>query len=142
MSFSQAVRHVFVNYVNFKGRAGRSEYWWFYLFSIISYLALYAIAIPLGWMPEGRELSFGAAVLNFPKDPLVVHLWGLVILLPGLAVSTRRLHDAGKSDWNLLWILAMPLCGLGVIVLIYLLTRPSAPGPNRYGDGPATAGRA
>ena len=139
MSFSQAVRHVFVNYVNFKGRASRSEYWWFYLFSIISFLALWAIAIPLGWIPEGRELSIGAAVLNFPEAPLVVHLWGLVVLLPGLALSTRRFHDAGKSDWNLLWILAMPLCGLGVIVLIYLLTRPSTPGPNRYGDGPATA---
>ena len=142
MSFSQAVRHVFVNYVNFKGRASRSEYWWFYLFSIIISLALWAMAIPLGWTSEGPEVSIGAAVLNIPEAPLVVHLWGLVVLLPGLALSTRRFHDAGKSDWNLLWILAMPLCGLGVIVLIYLLTRPSTPGPNRYGDGPATAGRA
>ena len=67
MSFSQAVRHVFVNYVNFKGRAGRSEYWWFYLFSIISYLALCAIAIPLGWMPEGRELSYRCRCPELPE---------------------------------------------------------------------------
>ena len=80
MSFSQAVRHVFVNYVNFKGRASRSEYWWFYLFSIIISLALWAMAVPLGWTSEGPEVSIGAAVLNIPEAPLVVHLWGLVVL--------------------------------------------------------------
>ena len=142
MSFSQAVRHVFVNYVNFKGRASRSEYWWFYLFFLVISLALWAIAMPLGWTSEGTEVSIGAAVLNIPEVPSLVHLWSLAVLLPGLALSTRRLHDAGKSDWNLLWFFAIPLCGLGAIVLLYFLTRPSAPGPNRYGDGPATAGRA
>ena len=79
--------------------------------------------------------------MNILDVPLVVHLWELIVLLPGLALSGRRLHDSGKSDWNLFWILAMPLCGIGAIALIFLQTRPSTPGPNQYGHGPATAWR-
>ena len=77
--------------------------------------------------------------MNTLDVPLVVHLWGLIVLSPGLALSTRRLHDSGKSDWNQFWILAIPLCGIGAIVLIFLQIRPSTPGPNQYGHGPATA---
>ena len=139
MSLGAAVRHAFVSYVHFKGRASRSEYWWFYLFFLIISLALWTIAITLGWTSDGTEVSFGNAVVNIPDGPLVVHLWGLIVLLPGLALITRRLPDSGKSDWNLLWILAMPLCGIGAIVLIFLLTRPSTQGPNQYGHDPATA---
>ncbi len=139
MSLGAAVRHALVSYVHFKGRASRSEYWWFYLFFLIISLALWTIAITLGWTSDGTEVSFGNAVVNIPDVPFVVHLWGLIVLLPGLDLSTRRLHDSGKSDWSLLWILAMPLCGIGAIVLIFLLTRPSTQGPNQYGHGPASA---
>lgn len=77
--------------------------------------------------------------MNILDVPLVVYLWGLIVLLPGLALCTRRLHDSGKSDWNLLWILAMPLSGIEAIALIFLQTRPRTPVPNQYGHGPATA---
>ena len=65
-------------------------------------------------------MALGNAVVNIHDVPLVVHLWGLIVLLPGLALSTGRLHDSGKTDWNLFWILAMPLCGIGAIALIFL----------------------
>ena len=139
MSLGAAVRHAFISYVHFKGRASRSEYWWFYLFFLIISLALWIIAITLGWTSDGTEVSFGNALVNIPDVPLVVHLWGLTVLLPGLALSTRRLHDSGTADWNLFWILALQLCGIGAIALIFLQTRPSTQGPNQYGHGPASA---
>ena len=73
MGFSQAVKSVFSNYANFSGRARRSEYWYFVLFSLI-----------IGLIP----------IVN-----LIV---GLISIIPGIAVCVRRLHDIGKSGWWLL----------------------------------------
>ena len=78
---------VFENYANFNGRARRSEYWYFTLMNLI--IAILAMFIDK------------AAGLNF--DPLpygwVYMIYGLAVLLPGLAVAVRRLHDVGKSGW-------------------------------------------
>ena len=60
-------------------------------------------------------------------------LWGLAVILPNLAVAIRRLHDTGRSAWNVLWAL-IPL--LGTIYLIYVYAQPSQPGTNAYGPPP------
>lgn len=75
---------VFENYANFKGRARRSEYWYFVLLNIIISLILLGIDSMLG---------MGMGFRN---------LYGLAVFIPGLAVSVRRLHDIGKSGWWLL----------------------------------------
>ena len=114
MSFVEAIRSGFSNYVNFSGRALRSEYWYWTLFTVI--------------------VSFVAAIVDaFATAGLLGGLIGLALLLPGLAVSVRRLHDIDKSAWNLLWGL-IPL--LGFLYLLYLYTRPGTPGPNSYGPPP------
>ena len=82
MGFSQAVKSVFSNYANFSGRARRSEYWYFVLFSLI-----------IGLIP----------IVN-----LIV---GLISIIPGIAVCVRRLHDIGKSGWWLLLCL-IPIVNL------------------------------
>ena len=71
----------------------------------------------------------GAGLLN--------SVFSLVVLLPGLGVSVRRLHDTDHSGWWLL-ILLVPL--VGVIVLLIFLVRDSQPGSNRFGPNPKRSG--
>lgn len=112
MSFTQAIQSGFQNYANFEGRSSRSAYWYWALFAFL-----------LGLIPSMFD------VLPLPLQTLL----SLALLLPGLAVGARRLHDINKSGWNLLWGF-IPL--LGVIYLIYLFVQPSDAGSNQYGDGP------
>jgi uncharacterized membrane protein YhaH (DUF805 family) len=60
-------------------------------------------------------------------------LYGLVVLLPSLAVSVRRLHDTGKSGWMIL-INLIPL--IGIIWILILMIKDSDPGDNEYGPNP------
>jgi uncharacterized membrane protein YhaH (DUF805 family) len=94
MSFGETIKHCFKNYANFKGRASRSEYWYFYLFGI---LVLFVIAM------------VSAALYS-----LVV----LGLLLPFISVLTRRLHDTGRSGVKALFLF-VPFIG-GILLLIWL----------------------
>ena len=105
MNFSQAVSTCLRKYVDFSGRAGRPEFWWFFAFQIL-------VMFVSGMISD---------VLN--------GLTGLALLLPGLAVGARRLHDIGKSAWFLLLGL-IPI--LGFLILLYWFVQPSE-GPNTYG---------
>ena len=109
---------VLKKYAVLTGRARRKEYWYFYLFSILS-------AIVLG-IVDGLAGSSG----------LFGELYALVIVIPSIAVSIRRLHDIGKSGWWLL-ILLVPL--VGVIVLLIFAVQDSQPGKNDYGPNPKVA---
>ena len=113
MSFGEAVSSVFSHYADFTGRARRSEYWWFYLFMFI----------------------VGCVVVWIPVLPI---LWSIAIFIPNLAVSVRRLHDIGKSGWNMLFLL-VPL--VGVILLIIWFCKDSDPGANEYGPNPKRKSR-
>jgi len=110
MDFKQSVTTCLKKYAEFNGRAGRPEFWWFALFSLVASLLAEFI---FGWMLSS--------------------LVNLALLLPSLAVGARRLHDIGKSGWfQLLWFIPI----LGWAVMIYFLVQPSV-GPNQYGDAPA-----
>lgn len=115
MSFGEAIRTVFRKYAEFEGRAGRPEFWWWALFSFLVSSALSVFnVIPLGAPTEyGTVASVGSVLTG---------LWGIAVLLPGLAVTVRRLRDAGYGWANIFWIL-LPIAGL--IVLIIYLTKPS-----------------
>jgi uncharacterized membrane protein YhaH (DUF805 family) len=108
---------VLKKYADFSGRARRKEFWMFALFNFI-------IAIVLG-IVDGM---IGMPVLGL--------IYSLAVLLPGLAVGARRLHDIGKSGWWLL-IGLVPLVGL--IVLIIFFVMDSNPGDNQYGPNPKGA---
>ncbi len=104
---------VLKKYAEFKGRATRSEYWYFFLFNII-------ISVILGILSN---------IIGDDSNALG-SLYGLIVLVPGLAVAVRRLHDIGKSGWMLLIIL-IPIVGL--IWLLVLLITDSNSGENKYG---------
>ena len=159
MTFTDSIKVCFQKYIDFNGRAPRSEYWWFILFSVVSQAIVNVIPLVsfVGWM------------------------YGLVLLLPFLAVTVRRLHDTGRSAWWLLIYVAIIIAiivglivliitlfagfelwfsggtkwdsdlvgaGLivslilfavgivGVITLLVLCAQPGTNGPNRYGPNP------
>jgi uncharacterized membrane protein YhaH (DUF805 family) len=103
-------------YSDFDGRARRMEYWMFTLFN-------WLISVPLLMVDMlVFESSFG---LNT--------LYSLAVLIPGIAVSVRRLHDVGKSGWMLL-IALIPI--IGAIWLFVLYLSDSDLGENEYGPSP------
>lgn len=106
-------------YADFEGRARRKEFWMFALFNII--FAVSALVLD--------SLLDTGAIFYF------VYVLGMVV--PGLAVAVRRLHDVGKSGWNILLIL-IPL--VGSIWLLVLLVTDSEPGANQYGPNPKEEG--
>ena len=104
MNFGQAIASCLSQYATFTGRASRPEFWWFFLFQIL--------------------ISLAASMLSEAINGLVA----LGLLLPALAVGTRRLHDIGKSGW---WQLIM-LTVIGLLVLIYWWVQPAVEGGNAY----------
>jgi uncharacterized membrane protein YhaH (DUF805 family) len=108
----QAIASCLSHYFDWRGRASRSEFWWFMLFYIVSYVTSL-------WL--SAELQF----------PVVLFVLGLLVI-PGLGAAVRRLHDTGRSGgwWFLSWV---PLIGL---VLLVFYCEPSEPGINRYGPPP------
>ena len=102
------------NYANFNGRASRQEYWMFFLFNMI-----FAIVI------MGIDIILGLGFLNV--------IYSLVVMIPGMAVNIRRLHDIGKSGWMVLIVL-IPC--IGAFWLLYLMVQDSSPLDNEYGPSP------
>ncbi|MEA2166980.1 MAG: hypothetical protein QOF76_280 [Solirubrobacteraceae bacterium] len=114
MSFTEAIRDAFSKYVTFSGRSSRAAYWWFYLFVLLVAIAAYLLDLALGT----KGILYGLAIL--------------VLLLPNLAVTVRRLHDSGHSGW---WLLIALIPLIGAIVLLVFTLQDSDP-PNQWGDGP------
>jgi uncharacterized membrane protein YhaH (DUF805 family) len=108
-------------YAVFSGRARRTEFWMFALFNFI--FAMIASIIDTAIGSKLGILQFGIFYL----------IYSLAVLIPGLAVSVRRLHDIGKSGWMVL-INLIPLIGL--IWFIVLTVKDSQPGENQYGPNP------
>jgi uncharacterized membrane protein YhaH (DUF805 family) len=97
----------FKNWNKFNGRANRSEYWYFVLFYFLIVIILYYVDISfLGYNPM-NPTSLGVTQIIF----------NLLVLIPYLSVTVRRLHDVNKSGWNMLWNL-LPI--IGTIYIIYL----------------------
>ncbi len=96
MTFGQSIKTCFSKYATFSGRATRSEFWWFYLLNMI-----------VGCIP------------------VVGWIWMLIVIIPTYAVATRRLHDTGRSAWNLLWVL--------IPIVLLILCALESKGDNQYG---------
>lgn len=92
------------NYFQFEGRANRSEYWYFFLFNTLTSLILVFLSARTGSL-------------------LLYNIYAVAVLIPGLAVGIRRMHDVGQSGWMLL----IPFYNL------YLAISPSDPNHNEYG---------
>ncbi|OYW81621.1 MAG: hypothetical protein B7Z26_04860 [Asticcacaulis sp. 32-58-5] len=99
MGMGDAIVVCLRKYLDFKGRATRSEFWWFYLFNVL-------VNIIAGLLAAITDVdAFGAASYAF--------------IIPSFAVGARRLHDINRSGW---WQLLS--FGFGILVLIYLWAQP------------------
>ena len=102
-----AVKTCLQKYADISGRAGRPEFWWFFVAQLVAYIVASLLG---GWL-----------------DYVVM----LALLLPSVAVGVRRLHDTGKTGWLML-IAVVPL--LGALVVLYLAAQPGEAGANTYGE--------
>ncbi len=103
---------VLERYAQFTGRSRRAEFWWYALAGVIIgvvFNILIAIA-SIFWV--------------------LYVIYGLAVLIPGLAVGVRRLHDTDKSGW---WLLIGLIPLVGIIVLIVFFATDGSPQPNQYG---------
>lgn len=112
----------FDSYCRFQGRSSRSEYWWWVLFCSILGFCIGIVEGILGFSMTAVQATSG--------------ILSLVLLLPGLGLSVRRLHDIGKSGW---WILLGLIPVVGAIVLIIWFARNSQMQDNQYGLVPNMA---
>lgn len=159
LSFIDAVKTCLTKkYACFKGRARRSEYWWFTLFySIIIGIPSYAFQILFSWKLEQRSaleaqiweaatdkvkydelLAQAEAVDNtfatwWPILLAVLLIVWLVLLLPAWGVLVRRLHDIGKSGWSML-IALIPI--IGAFILLFWEIKDGDKITNQYGESP------
>lgn len=105
MDFGTAIKTCFTKYFVFGGRALRSEFWWFTLFTAV-------VGIVLSMVDSS---IFGAASAFTPLSTV----FSLATLLPSLAVASRRLHDTNRSGWwQLLPLAPLPLLALALPVLM------------------------
>ena len=121
MGFGEAIQSGFRNYVGFSGRAARSEYWYWTLFVIL--VSVVASALDL-------------AIFPFHQVSPLNTIASLILLLPGIAISVRRLHDMDHTGW---WLLIV-LTGIGGLILLIWFCFKGTEGPNRFGPDPL-AGR-
>jgi uncharacterized membrane protein YhaH (DUF805 family) len=123
MDFMTAVRTCLSKYVDFSGRARRSEYWYFALFSFFVSLATSIVDAIIGTDYDGAT-----------SGGLVSTVASLALFLPSLAVGVRRLHDTGRSGW---WILIgiIPIIGW-ILLIVWFCTDSEA--DNQYGPNPKT----
>ncbi|MCD8285282.1 MAG: DUF805 domain-containing protein [Prevotellaceae bacterium] len=105
MTFKESVRKCFTEYATFKGRASRPEFWWFFLANFV------------------LQVLFWALRRFFPYVDVVTRLITILLILPNLAVSVRRMHDTERCGW---WVL------LPIVNLIFWAL-PGTPGENRFG---------
>ena len=105
ITFPDSIKICFSKFIDFNGRASRSEFWWFMLFVVV----------------VGTILSFVNIALSL--------LFYLVVFLPSLSAGARRLHDTDRSGWFLL-ISPIPLVNL--LLLYFLIQEPKE--PNRFGS--------
>ena len=108
-------------YADFRGRARRKEYWMFTLFNVIFSIVFSSLDVMLGLTSS----QIGLGVLS--------GLYSLFVLIPGLAVCVRRLHDIGKSGWNYLFIL-IPI--FGSVLLFVWFVKEGERGSNSWGEDP------
>ena len=127
-SFGEAVRRFFQRYAQFSGYASRSEYWWVLLFNSLVGLGFYFLVFILGISgaasASGEELGTGTTI-GMIVILLLAFAYSIATLIPGLALTVRRLHDVGKpGTW---WFIQLIPFGVGTVWFLILMASESRP---------------
>lgn len=112
-------------YADFEGRASRSEYWNFFLaYQLLFVAILFGCAFLSYISPVSSTVGVGFGLV-------ILVLLSVVMVIPGTAVSVRRLHDQGRSG-ELVFIGLVPI--VGTLILLVLMALPGESEPNRFGE--------
>lgn len=128
MTFSDATATCLRKYADFSGRAGRPEFWWFMVFNVLVSFVTSILDMAL----FGNHTIWAGVGLGLDQG-LLQTISSLLLLLPNLAVGSRRLHDTGRSAWWLL-LLLVPCVGLLVLIVLWCLQGDAR--ANGYGEPP------
>lgn len=140
-----AVKRFWKKYATFRGRASRAEFWWWFL---VSYLVSFVLGLvgqaiagpqpqpPVAATTEAEVSAYVSAVFGWVAQASVLAwIWSLATLVGTIALSTRRLHDTGRSGW---WYLIAFIPLVGAIILIVFWASAAKPEGQRY-DVPVQA---
>lgn len=119
MTFTNAVSDGLNKFFSPRGRTSRSGFWWYFLFSLILFFVLYVCI----------DMIFEESTAGW----IIANLASLLFNITITIAMIRRLHDIGKSGWNIFWSV-IPL--VGTIYVIVLLCKPSEPEDNYWGPVP------
>ena len=120
MNIIESFISVFVNWKNFSGRACRSEFWYFCLSVFLISFLLELVEVVSGIFNE--EIGYGLLSLLFQ----------IIVIIPSISVTSRRLQDRGISGW---WQLSyLIIIGLPVITILCML--PAKEDENKWGKNP------
>jgi uncharacterized membrane protein YhaH (DUF805 family) len=131
MTFVEAIKTGLSKYVTWKGRASRSEFWFFFLFAFLCMIVASIIDGILG--TTVRTVNPLTGLEQGASYGYVYIIVALGLFLPNIAVMVRRLHDTGRSGWWY-WIALIPL--VGIILLIVWFATKGTTGSNEYGEDP------
>ena len=133
----------FQRYAEFSGRSRRMEYWGFALLNLIAVIILGILAAVVGTSVLSAAFAGGAAPtfgIGFSLVMILCAIYVLIILIPSIAVTVRRLHDRDMSGWWYLGFIvlgAIPFVGwIANIAFLVILCLPGTAGPNRFGEDP------
>lgn len=126
MGFGEAIRTCFgKKYGDFQGRASRSEYWFWTLFTTLlfggGYIAMTVAQALMGQIAANIVYGVAAVLALF------------LLFVPSVAVAIRRLHDTNSSGW---WFLVFLLPYLGSFIMVVWFCFKGTAGDNRYGPDP------
>lgn len=141
LGFGGAIKEVFSKYAVFRGRATRSEFWWWQLFAfLIAGLPFWGglVMAMIGSARDDAGLDADDLLALGGFLCILGALISLAIFMPQLAVSVRRLHDMDMSGFFYLLIL---IPSFGALILFVMFLMPSKPYPNQYGLAPAVQDR-
>ena len=112
-----AYKNFFKGYVDFTGRSTRSEYWWIWLTNMILLVPFYSAYFKALANPRNET-----ALMALGGIAIIYMIFGLALMLPMLALTVRRLRDAG-FHWALIFIIFIPM--VGPLALLALLAMPT-----------------
>ena len=125
MNMAKAVENCFSKFATFKGRATRSEYWWFFLaVTLFSYLVQIVVGITTF---KDQTAGLFASIFMF--------IFFCILSIPQISAASRRLHDTGRSGW---WLL-ISFTLIGLIPLTIWLAKEGSSNENQYGPPPSNS---
>ncbi len=134
MDFVAAIKSGFRNIFKYNGRASRSEFWWFQLFSALSFVGVMVVDAVIAGLSgnssrDHPNIVAGIFAIIFG---LAFFVYFIALFLAILSLIVRRLHDSDKSGWFIL----LSFIPFGGIVLLVFYCLPGTAGPNQHGPDP------